>query len=463
MKKKPVRKIVKKSVSRHSGLKRRKLSRGALGAGMAYAILGLLVVLGAGTTMIGNITPSGKNEGQPVILLTDAPDGTKDNLQLETFPGVTITPTITPTVPPPPNVPNPSGGTQSGSGGSRGGGGGGGGRGGGGGGGSCFVKGTPVLMANGTHKNIENVKIGDQVIGFDGKKKVTETVLELESPVRDHIVTVTFSDGSKLQMTDEHPLYTDSGWKSVSPDNTALENPQLAVGKLKNGDKVLNSHGQYVAITSMVYKTGQVQTYNLKSVSGHNNYYAGGKLAHNKGSKPSRGGGGGGGGGSCFVKGTKVLMADGTRKNIEDVKAGEKVMGYNGKGQVAETVVEVESPVRDHYYDVRLSDGTVLGMTDEHPLLTAEGWKSIVPAHTAEENAELAVKPLRVGDKVLKSTGKYVTIDSMTYKPGNVKTYNLKKVSGYNTFFANDVVAHNKGGGGGGNSGGGGGGGSGGL
>ena len=32
---------------------------------------------------------------------------------------------------------------------------------------------------------------------------------------------------------------------------------------------------------------------------------------------------------TCFAKGTKILMADGTEKNIEDIKAGDWVMSYN--------------------------------------------------------------------------------------------------------------------------------------
>jgi hypothetical protein len=35
-------------------------------------------------------------------------------------------------------------------------------------------------------------------------------------------------------------------------------------------------------------------------------------------------------GGHCFGKGTKVMMANGRIKNIEDIKLGDKVMGPDG-------------------------------------------------------------------------------------------------------------------------------------
>jgi hypothetical protein len=134
MKKKPVRKASKSKVTpRKTSTKQ--LNRGALGAGMAYAILAMLVVLGAGTAMIGNVVPGGRSgTGQPVVIMTKAPEDPKNNLQLETFPGVTYTPTPTPTATPTQTPPPPPPASNGGSGGGHsapdhGGGGGGGGAG----------------------------------------------------------------------------------------------------------------------------------------------------------------------------------------------------------------------------------------------------------------------------------------------------------------------------------------------
>jgi len=168
---------------------------------------------------------------------------------------------------------------------------------------------------------------------------------------------------------------------------------------------------------------------------------------------PSTGGGPGGSGNTCFIKGTKILMANNSEKNIEDVKPGDKVMGYNlsAKKLAVETVTQMDSPIRNDYYDVKLADGTLIGVTDEHPLYTKEGgWRSINPTHTYQENHSLHVNELSVGDAVLKNSGEYVSIISITHKQGPVQAYNLKGVKGFNDYFADGVLAHNKGQGGGG-------------
>lgn len=292
-----MKKVHKKSVAHAKTkatkkvVKKNKYNRGALGAGTAYVILAMLVVGAAGSMMIGSIAPSSKspNTGQEVIIATNTPEPKKSNLQLYYFPGATYTPTPSPTIPPQPDVRRNEGGNR----------GGGGGRGGGpGGNSSCFIAGTKILMADNTQKNIEEVEIGDQVMGYDEKNKklVAQTVLEMESPVRDHYYSVKLSDGTVLGMTDEHPVYTKDGWKAIAPENTAKENAALKVGKLKLGDKVLKNSGTYVTVVSMNEKKGSVQTYNLKKVSGYNDFFANGVAAHNKGSGGGNGGNQGGGG-----------------------------------------------------------------------------------------------------------------------------------------------------------------------
>src|SRR5438874_205712 len=134
MKKKHKNNSISLKRTTHHKISQRKIryNKGALGAGTAYAILGILVIMAAGTLMIGSIVPKGmpNANGQPVIISTNTPEPKKSNLQLYDFPGATYTPTPTDTpTPTPTEVPQNNGG-------------------GGGGGNSCFPKGTKVLMAN---------------------------------------------------------------------------------------------------------------------------------------------------------------------------------------------------------------------------------------------------------------------------------------------------------------------------
>lgn len=107
----------KVSITKKRSLKK-KWRKGALGAGMAYAILAMLIVFSAGAMMVGNIFPEAKNpiNNQPVIIMTNTPEQQKNNLQLYTFPGATYTPTPTPTptptTPPPPANPGGGGGNN---------------------------------------------------------------------------------------------------------------------------------------------------------------------------------------------------------------------------------------------------------------------------------------------------------------------------------------------------------------
>jgi hypothetical protein len=74
---------------------------------------------------------------------------------------------------------------------------------------SCFPAGTKVLMADGSRKNIEKVKIGEIVLSYDVElmKFAKSKVLELESPVREGYYIIEFEDGSELKITNEHPVW----------------------------------------------------------------------------------------------------------------------------------------------------------------------------------------------------------------------------------------------------------------
>src|SRR5438067_918857 len=97
---------MKKSPNKKHVIAKRKikLNKGSLGAGMAYAILGMLVIMAAGVLMIGSIVPRNteNQNGQVVIIATNTPQPGKSNLQLYDFPGATYTPTPTDTPTPTP-------------------------------------------------------------------------------------------------------------------------------------------------------------------------------------------------------------------------------------------------------------------------------------------------------------------------------------------------------------------------
>ena len=148
---------------------------------------------------------------------------------------------------------------------------------------------------------------------------------------------------------------------------------------------------------------------------------------------------------SCFLAGTNIMLANGTQIPIEAVKVGDLIMSYDFDNSTwsPSSVLELEAPMRNDYYKVELKNGTTLRMTNEHPVYTRGGWASIIPDETKEDSG-MNVHELKVGDELLTSTNTWIEVVNITNVPGQVQTYNLKRVDRYNNFFADDVLAHNK-------------------
>lgn len=80
----------------------------------------------------------------------------------------------------------------------------------------------------------------------------------------------------------------------------------------------------------------------------------------------------------CFPAGTKILMVDGSEKNIEFMQEGDRVMSFNETTKRLEPSEVTETMKR--LYQSRLvcietEDGGILKMTPEHPVFTKQkGW-----------------------------------------------------------------------------------------
>jgi hypothetical protein len=77
----------------------------------------------------------------------------------------------------------------------------------------------------------------------------------------------------------------------------------------------------------------------------------------------------------CHPAGTKILMADGTEKNIERVRDGDAVMTYNERTDQHEEGVVHDPQHRMAPYLIEIEvGGKTLQLTPEHPILTKRGW-----------------------------------------------------------------------------------------
>ena len=147
----------------------------------------------------------------------------------------------------------------------------------------------------------------------------------------------------------------------------------------------------------------------------------------------------------CFSAGTKIIMADNTIKNIEDVQVNEIVIAFNDETMSYEprkvTKTFIHSAI--DLVQVTLSNGVTMSMTPGHPLLTTKGWKSLDIENSLYEHGVVA-SLLNLGDRVLGYHGNALVIAIKWVNiPDDYVVYNLE-VEYCHTYLANGMVVHNE-------------------
>ena len=158
---------------------------------------------------------------------------------------------------------------------------------------SCFLAGTKIKVYKGfeiINKNIEDVKIGELVIGF---KNTINRVLQYDRPITLGRKVYSINDTEHF-VTAEHMFLTPQGWKSISPKLTKRweRNLYYELGmnkfdsQLKVGDFIYkNMSGIQVLVRVDKIDSKKVandtQLYNFK-LNGDNTYCANGFIVHNK-------------------------------------------------------------------------------------------------------------------------------------------------------------------------------------
>ncbi|GIH22739.1 type IV secretion protein Rhs [Acrocarpospora phusangensis] len=141
---------------------------------------------------------------------------------------------------------------------------------------SSFAPGTPVLMADGSYRPIEQVKAGDLVMAADprtGEARPRPVVALLGSDGLKSMVAITVrGDAEPLVATDTHPFW--------EPDLGSW----VEAGRLKAGSWLRTSAGTWIQVDSVRHWAERVQVHNL-TVAGEHTYFvaAGGAsaLVHN--------------------------------------------------------------------------------------------------------------------------------------------------------------------------------------
>ncbi|MDD9210088.1 hypothetical protein [Aeromonas dhakensis] len=173
---------------------------------------------------------------------------------------------------------------------------------------SCFVAGTPILMADGKERPIETLQAGERVRDQYG---CSNLILAVERVLLGARRLYGLNRLAPF-FTAEHPFLTTRGWAAIAPAMTRTENPTLAVLPLFTGMHLLgwSEHGNagnlalapqpaLLLVESLCWIDAPPTTalFNL-ILDGSHSYVANGLIVHNKDGDGNGGGGGSSGGGS---------------------------------------------------------------------------------------------------------------------------------------------------------------------
>ena len=123
---------------------------------------------------------------------------------------------------------------------------------------ACLAAGTAISMSDGSHKNIENIQVGDAVKSFNGGKASTAVVTSL--------------------IEREDPIVTINGALKAAPDEIVYlaNGTTKTANRLTIGDQLLGEGGRSIAVTAIAH-SGIVKTYDMALENG-NAFFADGYL-----------------------------------------------------------------------------------------------------------------------------------------------------------------------------------------
>jgi hypothetical protein len=141
----------------------------------------------------------------------------------------------------------------------------------------CFIKGSQVRISlDGTAKNIEDLKAGEQVVVYNEDEKKFELSTVSDTPRNNNVTdkaTIVLENGITIEMNAYHPLLTTKGYHSL----TEHEGLPLLTDK----DILVTINGE-IKIKQIVRETIEpITMYNLSVNGEHHNYVVNSVVAHN--------------------------------------------------------------------------------------------------------------------------------------------------------------------------------------
>ncbi|MFI0366597.1 polymorphic toxin-type HINT domain-containing protein [Actinomadura sp. 1N219] len=200
--------------------------------------------------------------------------------------------------------------------------------------GNSFVPGTTVLMADGSSKPIDKIKVGDKVQAIDtatGTTSAQPVLTTITSTGAKHLVQLTVDTDGKhggktgvLIATDNHPFWVPVGGKWIE------------AGKLQPGMWLRTSAGTHVQLTTTKTWTQHQRVHNLTVDADHTYYVQAGSkpvLVHNID--------------PCKISGPyhRVVSRSQTTEGIQEIVDSGQVWGRTARGGSRPAVQAYEGPL----------------------------------------------------------------------------------------------------------------------
>ncbi|MGW1723251.1 ricin-type beta-trefoil lectin domain protein [Streptomyces sp. NPDC002306] len=140
---------------------------------------------------------------------------------------------------------------------------------------------------------------------------------------------------------------------------------------------------------------------------------------------------------NSFPSGTEVLLADGTRKPIRDIREGDLLLAADpDTGRLRpEPVTDTFRHGTERLTEIGVADGVVTSTRGHRFFVADRGWTT--------------VSDLRLGDRLRTPDGTLSTVTALTDRPGRAEVYDLT-VDNLHTFFVRthgrapqDILVHN--------------------
>ena len=327
-------------------------------------------------------------------------------------------------------------------------------------GGAGLLSTDKIQMANGTHKALSDISVGESIKSFyvSGSPQV-ESEYDIMNWRHDgsSFPSGSYITSSEVIFKNTVDLKYNTLIEYVVDGDTQYSGPskQFLVFDSSSGETIfrhateLNSHYDYFydysgnlidldEVNYYITSDSNVQLVEL-DVEDTDTYIISGSTAFNQVVSHNN---------PCFVAGTKVTLSDGTTENIEDVKIGMIIQTFHHQtNTIQEKVVKnIMQKTVNKTVKYTFEDGRVLESTLDHPIYSVDngtGYVSYDPKLTLEGYG-LEVGQVQVGTNILLESGTTLSISNIEVKDGTVKVYNIHDIQDNHNFFANQLLVHNR-------------------